>query len=177
MTSRKNGRSSEDIPYGGKVWRGESLANWLVSNIWWKKIWWINRSANRLLIISINLDGFSLANHKRFAKFANVSPCQSFPLYGSYGLATIIRSSVHWTAIYLSQTIECCWAVCNQWLNCNIAAIWDDLLGKLDSLSLQWNSTASRLYQYLKSKLSQYSSHVFTTSVFDVLIISNLVTL
>ena len=60
---------------------------------------------------------------------------------------------------------------------CNIAAIWDDLLGKLDSLSLQWNSTASGLYQYLKSKLSQYSSHVFTTSVFEVLIISNLVTL
>ena len=38
--------------------------------------------SHRLLIISTNLDGFSLENHERFAKFANVSPCQSFPPYG-----------------------------------------------------------------------------------------------
>ena len=38
-----------------------------------------NRSANRLLMISTNLDGFSLANHRQFA---NVSPRQSFPPYG-----------------------------------------------------------------------------------------------
>ena len=30
---------------------------------WQKKVWQINGSANRLLIVSINLDGFSLANH------------------------------------------------------------------------------------------------------------------
>ena len=28
-----------------------------------------------------NLDDFSLVNHRRFAKFANVSPRQSFPPY------------------------------------------------------------------------------------------------
>ena len=61
------------ILYGGKLWQGESLVNWLVSSIWWKKVWWIDRSVNRLLIISTNLDGFSLANHGRFAKFAKVS--------------------------------------------------------------------------------------------------------
>ena len=44
-----------------------------------KEIWRINRSANRLLIINNNLDGFSLANHGRFAKFANVSPPPKFP--------------------------------------------------------------------------------------------------
>ena len=56
---------------------------------------------------------------------------------------------------YLSQTIECCWAICNQWLNRNMAATWDDLLEKLHSIAMDWNSIASGLYQYLKSKLSQ----------------------
>ena len=35
-----------------------------------KEVWQINRSANRLLIVSTNLDGFSLANHERFAKLS-----------------------------------------------------------------------------------------------------------
>ena len=62
---------------------GERLANWLFSNFWQKKVWQINGSANRLLIESINLYGFSLANHGWFAKFAKLSPCQTFPLYGN----------------------------------------------------------------------------------------------
>ena len=33
----------------------------------------INRTANRLLIVSTNLNGFSLVNHGRFAKFAKLS--------------------------------------------------------------------------------------------------------
>ena len=45
----------KSIPYSGIVWRGESLANWLVLSIWQKKVWQINRSANRLLIVSTNL--------------------------------------------------------------------------------------------------------------------------
>ena len=52
------------------------------------KILRINRSANRLLIISTNLDGFGLANHGQFAKFTNVSPRQSFPPYGNTQLHT-----------------------------------------------------------------------------------------
>ena len=55
---------------------------------------------------------------------------------------------------YLSQTTKCCWAVCNQWLNHNIATTWYDLLKKLHPIFLQWNSIASGLYQYLRSKLS-----------------------
>ena len=39
----------------GKFGGEESLANWLFSSIWRKKDWWINRSANRLLIVSTNL--------------------------------------------------------------------------------------------------------------------------
>ena len=48
----------------------ESLANSLFSSIWRKKVWRINRSANRLLIVSTNLDRFSLVNHGRFAKLS-----------------------------------------------------------------------------------------------------------
>ena len=70
------------IPYSGKVWWGKSLANWLFSSLWSKKVLRINRSANRLLIVSTNLDGFSLANHGRFAKVTKLSPCHTFPLYG-----------------------------------------------------------------------------------------------
>ena len=38
-----------------------------------KESWQINRSANRLLIVSTNLDDFSLANHRQFTKFAKLS--------------------------------------------------------------------------------------------------------
>ena len=44
-----------DLPYSGKVWWGESLANRLFSSIWRKKIWRINRSTNRLSIVCTNL--------------------------------------------------------------------------------------------------------------------------
>ena len=50
----------------------ESLTNWLCLSLWWKKIWQMNRSANRLLIVSTNLDGFSLVNHGQFVKFAKL---------------------------------------------------------------------------------------------------------
>ena len=66
------------ILYSGKVW-------WIYSSIvWWKKVWQINRSLNRLLIVSTNLDGFSLLNHSRFSKFAKISSCQTFLLYNIY---------------------------------------------------------------------------------------------
>ena len=34
-------------------------------------------------MVGINLDGFSLVNRLRFAKFAKLSPRQTFPLYGN----------------------------------------------------------------------------------------------
>ena len=61
------------VPYSGKVWWGEYLANLLFSSIWQKKVWRMNRSAKELLIITTNLDGFSLANRRQFAKFAKLS--------------------------------------------------------------------------------------------------------
>ena len=70
---------------GKKIWQEESLArkslaNWLFSSIWRKKVWRITRSAHRLSIVSTKLDGFSLANNERFAK---LSIRQTFPLYGT----------------------------------------------------------------------------------------------
>ena len=38
------------LPYSGKIWQ--------------RKVWQINRSANRLLIVNTNLDGFSVANQE-----------------------------------------------------------------------------------------------------------------
>ena len=38
-----------------------------------KESWQINRLANRLLIVSTNLDDFSLPNHRQFTKFAKLS--------------------------------------------------------------------------------------------------------
>ena len=56
----------------------ESLAGKKVGRIYsfrafGEKVWRINRSAKRLLVVSTNLDGFSLANHGRFVKFATLS--------------------------------------------------------------------------------------------------------
>ena len=46
------------------VWQVECLANLLFSNVWQKKVWQMNRSAKGLLIVTTNLDGFSLVNHR-----------------------------------------------------------------------------------------------------------------
>ena len=73
-------KKANTSPHSRKVWRGETLANWFFLSLWQKKVWRINRSANRLFIVSTNLDGFSLANHGWFAK---LSPYQPFPLYGT----------------------------------------------------------------------------------------------
>ena len=33
-------------------------------------------------MVTTNLDGFNLVNRRRFTKFAKLSTCQTFPLYG-----------------------------------------------------------------------------------------------
>ena len=57
----------------GELTRSEHLAKESLANY---------GSVNKLLIVSTNLNGFSLVNHGRFAKFAKLSPCQPFLLYG-----------------------------------------------------------------------------------------------
>ena len=66
-----------------KVWQGEILVNSPFLSIWWKKVRRMNSSASRLSIVTTNLYDFSLANHQWFAKFAKLSPRQTFPLYGT----------------------------------------------------------------------------------------------
>ena len=46
-----------------------------------KKVWRMNTSAKTLLIVSTNLNDFSLANHGWFIKFAKHSP-SNFPTVG-----------------------------------------------------------------------------------------------
>ena len=66
------------LPYNGKVWRGECLAN---LSVWWKKVLQMNRLAKELFIDTTNLNGFSLVNRRGFAKFTKLSASQTFPLY------------------------------------------------------------------------------------------------
>ena len=54
--------------YTGKVWRIDFFQAYGE-----RKFGEFNRSANRLLIVSTNLDGFSLANHGQSTKFAKLS--------------------------------------------------------------------------------------------------------
>ena len=42
---------------------GEKFGELTLSEPWRKKVWRINTSVNRLLIVITNLDGFTLANH------------------------------------------------------------------------------------------------------------------
>ena len=44
-----------EVPYSGKVWRRECLANLLFSSVWQKKVWRMNRSAKWLLIVTTTL--------------------------------------------------------------------------------------------------------------------------
>ena len=45
-------------------------------------------------MVGINLDGFSLANRLRFAKFAKLSPRQTFPLYGILRVRKILVGKI-----------------------------------------------------------------------------------
>ena len=58
----------------------------------------MNRSAKGLSIVTTNLDGFSLAIRRRFAKFAKLSPRQTFQLYGM--LYTILPKRTNQLADY-----------------------------------------------------------------------------
>ena len=62
-------KASWKLPYNGKVWWGECLANLLFSSVWWNQVWRMNRSAKRLLIVTTTMDGFSLANRRWSTKF------------------------------------------------------------------------------------------------------------
>ena len=64
--------------YGENVWRIYSFQAFGK-----KKFGKCIKSAKGLLIVTTTLDGFSLANHRRFTKFIKLSAHQTFPLYGN----------------------------------------------------------------------------------------------
>ena len=57
--------------YSRKAWQGESLVNLPFSSIWYQNV------SNRILIISTNLDGFSLANQT----ICQIHQCKTLLLY------------------------------------------------------------------------------------------------
>ena len=86
------------VPYYWKAWWEECLVNLFLSSFWRKKVWQMNRSTKGLLIVTTNLDGFSLVNRRRFTKFAKFSTHQTFPLYIQYAhmyIYTQTHTSVH----------------------------------------------------------------------------------
>ena len=102
---------------GHKVWQID------FSSTWRKKVWRINSSTNRLLIVSANLDGFSLTNHGRVAKFAKLAcytviyflciplhglafyslnyPLCLFPSYHNHAFVAIYIFQPNYATIYL----------------------------------------------------------------------------
>ena len=56
----------------------------------------MDRFSHEVIIISKNLDGFSLANHGRFTKFAKFFPRQTFPLYGISLSMAVLNSGDHY---------------------------------------------------------------------------------
>ena len=61
---------------------------------------WIDLAIG-LWTVTTNLDGFSLANQRRFAKFAKLSPCQIFPLYSMFWVP------VHYCClVHLGSTVD-----------------------------------------------------------------------
>ena len=53
----------KNISFSRKIWQISFLSIW-------QKVWQVNRSAKNLLIVTSNLDGFSLVNHGGFAKLS-----------------------------------------------------------------------------------------------------------
>ena len=71
----KNGfidSKDKDIPYSRKGWQIYSF------RAFGKKVWWINRSAKRLLIVNTHLDGFSLVNQGRLANSPDFPPAKCY---------------------------------------------------------------------------------------------------
>ena len=66
------------ILYSEKVWRGEMFGKFTFLSIWQKKVWRMNGSAKGLLMVTTDMDGFSLANCRRFTKFAKLF-CYTVP--------------------------------------------------------------------------------------------------
>ena len=111
-----------------KVWqrRGESLMNWLFSSFWQKNFWeLIDQPIRRLLIVSTNSDGISLANH---GMFAELTPAKVY----------------HYTVIYYTKY----YIQCHNWFMPTwifiVLSFWQSACVWLEQINLQ-----SLLYIYI----------------------------
>ena len=92
------------------------------NNVWWKwmdegfgkKVRWMNRLANRLLIIvTTNLDGFSLANYWWFAKFTKhfrytVFSWHPRKLTEQLQCLKMIKNQIWSNQLHVIE-LQCCW--------------------------------------------------------------------
>ena len=69
-----------------------------------KQVWRMDRSAKRLEeTVTITLDGFSLMNHRQFAKFAKFSTRQTFLLYDTSFNIITVSSQWHFNQLFSSK--------------------------------------------------------------------------
>jgi len=76
-----------------------------------KKVWRMNRFSQKVIIISRNLGGFSLANQGWFVKFTKLSVHQTFLLYGTYNyfsLLYILMFTAAYSAMLCSYILTDC---------------------------------------------------------------------
>ena len=113
-------------PYTGKFWWGKILANHTGKSFWWRSIWRISYMPNVFSVYLWILVRKSLANSSQLAKFANFSPCQNFPVYGSclhthvaiYCILIVSVATVAGCCVPSAQPTRCqCWSL-SWWNQC-----------------------------------------------------------
>ena len=77
------------------------MAN-LLFQVFGEKVWQINRSAKKLLIVNIDLNGFSLVNHGWLTKFAKLYPTKLSCFMALYLYMTIV-----YTCVSLNSSLHC----------------------------------------------------------------------
>jgi len=91
------------VPYSRKVWR--IYLFWAFGEKMFGE--WMD-SAKKVIVVSINLNGFGLANQGWFTKFAKISPRQTLLLYGTYICKcskNTITHKIQWFFMHLCKFI------------------------------------------------------------------------
>ena len=94
--------------------------NLLFSTVWRKKVWRMNRSAKGLLIVTTNLDGFSLVNHRYLPNSPNFLPAKLY-CYIQY-------------VIFEGHKF---YRFCNDFIICEILLLCQDTLHRKDKSEFQ----------------------------------------
>ena len=118
------------ILYSRKVWQGECLVeNLLFWSIWQKKFGkQIARSAKGLLIVITTFDGFSLANHRQFAKFDKLS-CYAVFMYNCCSNKTINTWSAYTLSFIITNLSWLCFSLISMDPITDGGGFWYGVLG------------------------------------------------